>query len=207
MRVHFIVAFFVLIGGIYLNLDYVSVILLLFAISLVLIAEMINTAIESLSDVVTKEEFHPLIKIIKDISAGAVFVAALNAGLTGYILVSTRINLGTQEVLHRIKQSPGHITLIAILLCVGLVLFIKVIRREKHLLKGGMPSGHSAVAFAVWMAVWLITSNALVGILVLLMAVLIARSRIAPGIHSLWEVTAGSFLGALVTLFVFQVLK
>jgi len=207
MRVHFIVGFLVLIGGVYLNLDHVGVVLLLFAISFVLVAEMINTAIESLSDMVAKEEYHPLVKIIKDISAGAVFVAAVNAGLTGYILVSSRINLGSKEFLFRIKQSSGHITLIAIMVCVGLVLFIKIMGREKHLLRGGMPSGHSAVAFSVWMTVWLITGNSLVGILVFLMALLIARSRVVPGVHSLWEVIAGSALGALVTLFIFQILK
>ncbi|MBU0571401.1 MAG: diacylglycerol kinase [Candidatus Omnitrophica bacterium] len=206
MRVHFIAAFFVLIGGIYLNLDYVGIILLLFAISIVLIAEMFNTAIESLSDIVVKEQFHPIVKIIKDVSAGAVFVAALNAGLTGYMLVSGRINLYTGELLLRIRQSPGHVTLIALLVCVGLVVLIKVAGKAQHLLKGGMPSGHSAVAFAAWMAVWLLTSNSLVSILVFLMAGLIARSRMAHGTHSLWEVVAGSVLGALTMLFVFQIL-
>ncbi len=206
MRVHFIVAFFVLIGGIYLNLDHVGIILLLFAISIVLIAEMFNTAIESLSDVVVKEKFHPLVKIIKDVSAGAVFVAALNAGLTGYMLVSNRVGLHTGTLLVRIRQSPGHVTLIALIVCVGLVILIKVLGGAKHLLRGGMPSGHSAVAFAVWMAIWMLTSNPLISILVFLMALLIARSRMANGIHSLWEVLAGSALGALTTLLVFQIL-
>ena len=104
------------------------------------------------------------------------------------------------------KTIPGHVTLIALLVCVGLVILIKVVGGAKQLLRGGMPSGHSAVAFAVWMAIWMLTSNSLISILVFLMALLIARSRMANGIHSLWEVLAGSALGALTTLLVFQIL-
>jgi diacylglycerol kinase (ATP) len=69
-----------------------------------------------------------------------------------------------------------------------------------------MPSGHSAVAFAVWVAVTVLTANALVSILVFLLALLIAKSRVGNGIHTLWEVVAGSVLGALISLLMFQIL-
>lgn len=206
MRLHFIIGFFVLVGGIYFDLSYLEIILLLFAIAFVLVAEMVNTAIEYSADIAIKKEFHPSIKVIKDISAGAVFVASINAGLTGYILIANRVDLHTGKLLFRIRQSPWHITLIALLVSIGLVLLIKVSRKEKDLLRGGMPSGHSAVAFAIWMIVSLVTLNSLVSILVFLMAVIIARSRMAGGIHSAWEVVAGSVLGALAALLVFQVL-
>lgn len=206
MRAHFIIGFFVLIGGIYFDLSHIEIILLLFAISFVLVAEMLNTAIEYSADIMIKEEFHPLVKIVKDISAGAVFVSAVNAGLTGYLLIANRVNLRGGRLLLRIKQSPWHITLIALIVCVGLVLFIKVIRREKELLSGGMPSGHSAVAFAIWMIVSLVTMDPLVSILVFMLAVLIAVSRMRTGVHSVWEVVTGGVLGALAALLVFQVL-
>jgi len=206
MRLHFIIGFLVLIGGIYFDLSYIEIILLLFAVSFVLVAEMLNTAIEYSADIVIKEEFHPLIKVVKDISAGAVFVSAVNAGLTGYLLIAKRVNLRGGKLLFRIKQSPWHITLIALIVCVGLVLLIKVMRREKELLRGGMPSGHSAVAFAIWMIVSLVTLDPLVSILVFLLAVLIAVSRMRTGVHSMREVITGGVLGALAALLVFQVL-
>ncbi|MCK4851540.1 MAG: diacylglycerol kinase [Candidatus Omnitrophica bacterium] len=206
MRLHFIAGFFVLIAGIYLNLDHEEIILLLFAITFVLVAEMFNTAIEHLADLIVKKEFHPVIKIVKDVSAGAVFVAAVNAGVTGYLLVANRVDLRAGGLLIRIKQSPWHITLIAMLVCVGSVLLVKVIRREESLLRGGMPSGHSAVAFAIWVSVSLLTLNPLVSGLVFLLAVLVARSRMMTGVHSIWEVLAGCIVGALSALLVFQVL-
>jgi len=206
MRLHFIIGFFALVAGLYFNLDYVEFILLLFAISFVLVSEMVNTALESLSDVVSKKEYDPVIKIAKDVSAGAVFVAAVNAGLTGYILTATRINIHRGDWFFRIRRSPWHITLIALIASVWIVIMVKLVRGEKNLLKGGMPSGHSAVAFAIWMAVWLLSKNTLISILVFLVALIVAKSRLQNGIHSAWEVLVGGVLGALTSLLVFQVL-
>jgi diacylglycerol kinase (ATP) len=89
---------------------------------------------------------------------------------------------------------------------VGIVLLVKVLRHEKFLLKGGMPSGHSAVAFAIWVVISFVTENSLVSILVFFMALLIAKSRMTGEVHSFWEVVAGSVLGALTALLVFQLL-
>ncbi len=206
MRLHFFVGFLVLIAGIYLNFDSVQMMLLCFAVTFVLASEMFNTAIEYAVDLI-KEEYHPLAKIAKDIAAGAVFVSAVNAVITGYLLFVKPVDWGMSGTFSKVKQSTWHLTLIALLVVIGLVLLVKVIRKEESLLRGGMPSGHSAVAFSVWTAVSLLTQNALASILVLLLAVLVAKSRLSNGIHNLWEVIAGSSLGILSTLLIFQVLS
>jgi len=205
MRIHFIVGFFVIIAGICFDLTSVEMMILLFATSFVLVAEMFNTAIEYLADAVSGDEYHPAIKVVKDITAGAVFVSAINAGLTGYILVVNRLNFHTGKFFFKIRNSHWHTTLIALIACIGIVLLI--IRREKDLLRGGMPSGHTAAAFAIWMAVSLITLNSLVSVLVFFLAFIVARSRLYSGIHKTWEVVAGGLLGALVTLLIFQVIS
>lgn len=206
MRLHFFVGFLVLISGIYLNFDSIQMMLLCFAVTFVLTAEMFNTAIEYAVDLI-KEEYHPLAKIAKDIAAGAVFVSAVNAVIAGYLLFVKPVDWVISGTFSKIKQSTWHLTLIAMLVVTGLVLMVKVVRKEESLLKGGMPSGHSAVAFSIWTVVSLLTNNTLASMLVLLLAVLIAKSRLSNGIHNLWEVIAGSALGILVTLLVFQVLS
>ncbi|MBF0252381.1 MAG: diacylglycerol kinase [Candidatus Omnitrophica bacterium] len=206
MRIHFIFAALVIITSLYFSIAYVDMILVLFAISLVLISEMFNTAIEYLADIVTEKKYNPMVKILKDISAGAVFVAALNALLTGYILTVNRIANHKGDLLVKIIQSPWHFTLITIIVCVVLVFIIKRIRGDKNLLSGGLPSGHAAIAFAVWMIIWLIKMDSLVSILSFLLAFMVARSRVTSGIHKGWEVIAGSLLGALTALLLFQVL-
>ena len=74
-------------------------------------------------------------------------------------------------------------------------------------LRGGLPSGHAAVAFAGWMAATLVIGDAhrfLISSLTFIMALLVAQTRVESGIHSALEVTYGGVLGALVTLTVFQ---
>ena len=58
---------------------------ILFAISTVFITELINTSIERVADYISPE-FHPKIKLIKDLAPGAVLVAALFAILIGTIV-------------------------------------------------------------------------------------------------------------------------
>ena len=57
---------------------------------LVLALELLNTAIENLCDIVT-EEYHPIVKIVKDTSAGAVLIVALGSLLTGLIIFLPKI--------------------------------------------------------------------------------------------------------------------
>ena len=64
-----------------------ELIALLLAIAFVLIAEMINTAIEGAIDVATSS-FDPMAKLAKDIAAGAVLIAAINAVAVGYLVFS-----------------------------------------------------------------------------------------------------------------------
>ncbi|NQT33439.1 MAG: diacylglycerol kinase [Candidatus Omnitrophica bacterium] len=206
MRVHFLLGFLALIAGVYFNLPAVEFMLLCFAVSFVLVSEMFNTAIEHVVDLVS-EEYHPLAKLTKDIAAGAVFVSAVNAVIVGYMLVVKRADIIMDKAFFAVKKSSWHITLIALLVVVGIVLLVKVVRREEKLLRGGMPSGHTAVAFAIWSVISLLTMNVLVSILVLFLAILVARSRMIGGVHKLWEVIAGAILGALTALVIFQLLS
>jgi diacylglycerol kinase (ATP) len=75
-------------------------------------------------------------------------------------------------------------------------------------LRGGLPSGHSALAFAGWIAATYVAGQNhrfLISTIALIMALLVAQTRVESGVHSTLEVTYGAALGALATLVVFQV--
>jgi diacylglycerol kinase (ATP) len=75
-------------------------------------------------------------------------------------------------------------------------------------LRGGLPSGHAALAFAGWMAATYVAGSDhrfLISSIALIMALLVAQTRVESGIHSAIEVTYGALVGALATLAVFQV--
>ena len=204
MRLHFLVGFLALIAAIYFNVTGSEFMILCFAVTFVLVAEMFNTAIEYTINLISDNKYHPMAKVIKDIAAGAVFVSAVNAIVTGYILIVKRAVSSFDGAFSLIRQSSWHVTFIILLGVVGLVLLSKIVRKDTPLLRGGMPSGHSAVAFAIWTVVSLFTENVLVSILVLLLAILIAKSRLTEGIHTLSQVLLGGLLGIVTAVLVFQ---
>jgi len=85
MKIHMIVACLAGILAWWLRLDSYEILILLVTISSVLIAEMLNTVVEAVVDLVSPE-VHPLAKIAKDVAAGAVLIATITSLLVGYIL-------------------------------------------------------------------------------------------------------------------------
>jgi diacylglycerol kinase (ATP) len=206
MRIHFLAALFFLLLGIALNFSPFEMITLTMTIALVLATEMINTVVELIVDVI-KSEFHPMARIIKDVSAGAVLLVSINAVIVGYILFAKRLPLNIDTTLSGIKGSSWHITFIILILVFGASILGKVIFHRGTPLRGGMPSGHAAIAFSIWTIIVFMSNNTVVITLVFLMAFLIARHRIKGAVHTIWEVVAGAMLGVLLTTMVFQLLR
>ena len=208
MRIHFVVAAVVLILGLASDVSRIELIALLLAIAFVLIAEMLNTAIEGAIDVATTS-FDPMAKLAKDIAAGAVLIATINAVAVGYLVFSGAIANRSERLLDRLRDAPAKVTLIALVIVIIIVIGTKAISGRGTPLRGGLPSGHAAVAFAGWMAATYVLSNQehrfLISTLTFIMALLVAQTRVESGVHSALEVTYGGLLGALVTLALFQV--
>lgn len=207
MKIHFTIAILVFGGSLFFNLTRTELIALLLTISFVLVMEMINTAVEAAIDTFGTA-FDPMAKIAKDVAAGAVLIAAINALAVAYLIFFDRIQNPTRDMVRVARQSPIHISVIALVLVILLAIVMKAVLHRGTPFQGGMPSGHSAVAFAGWTAITYIAAGAEYGVLVsflgLIMAVLVAQSRVESGIHSLWEVIIGAVLGILVTTVLFQ---
>lgn len=206
MRLHFIVGLAVLALGIFLNFTYMELIVLCLTIAFVLFAEMFNTAIEHTIDLV-KEEFHPLARIVKDICAGAVLLSAMAAVITGYVLFVSKAGIRIEDNIIKIRGSNWHITFIVLLTVLGLVVLGKVLFRSGTPLRGGMPSGHSAVAFSIWTTISFLYPKSIVILLVFMLAFMVARSRVRDRVHSALEVFSGAALGVCATVLIFQILR
>jgi diacylglycerol kinase (ATP) len=207
MRIHFAIAIGVLVAALAFDVSRLELIALLLAIAFVLIAEMVNTAIEAAVDVASTS-FDPMAKLAKDIGAGAVLIAAINAIAVGYLVFSGQVADESSRLLDKLSEAPAELTLVALVLTIALVIAMKALSGRGSPLRGGWPSGHAAVAFAGWMAVTIQLDDTehrfLVSSLALIMALLVAHTRIEAGVHSTLEVASGGLLGALVTLVVFQ---
>ncbi|WP_028588752.1 diacylglycerol kinase family protein [Paenibacillus massiliensis] len=85
MRVHVAATLLVGVMGYILHISLIDWLFVITAMALVLVAEMINTAIETTVDLISPE-FHSLAKIAKDTAAGAVLMAAVFAVIVGCIV-------------------------------------------------------------------------------------------------------------------------
>ena len=96
----------------------------------------------------------------------------------------------------------------ALILIIILVIASKAITRRGTPLSGGLPSGHAAVAFGGWTAITFIADEhrVVISFVGLVMALLVAQTRVESGIHSIPEVVLGGVLGTLVTMMLFQAL-
>ena len=206
LRIHFGVAVAVLILALIVDVTKLELIALVISITFVLIAEMLNTGIEAAIDIATTS-FDPMAKLAKDIAAGAVLIAAVNALAVGYIVFSGKVADRSSNLLDRLRHEPAELTLVALVLTIIIVIATKAYTGRGTPLRGGAPSGHAALAFAGWMAATYVAGEDhrfLISSIALIMAILVAQTRVESGVHSALEVTYGALVGALAALVVFQ---
>jgi len=207
MRIHFAVATAVLLLAFSYGVTKLELMALLVAISFVLIAEMVNTAIEKTIDLAATS-FDPLAKTAKDIAAGAVLIASVNAVVIGYLVFADRLSRPSSRLVERLREAPSNLTLIALILVILIVIASKALTGRGTPLSGGLPSGHAALAFGGFTAITFIVDEerVVVSFVALIMALLVAQTRVEAGIHSTTEVALGAVIGTLVTMILFQVL-
>ncbi len=206
MRIHILFAVFILVLGIYLNLAAMEMVALCVVITLVICSELINTATEYTLDLLT-HKFNPLARITKDISAAGVLITSINAVVVGYLIFSKYLGTPIGAGILRVKQSPWHITFISLILVLGAVVTGKVLLHRGRPLRGGMPSGHSAVAFSIWTVIAFASRSELAIVLSFFLAGIIAWSRVRASVHTIWEMVCGSLVGILITTLVIQMLQ
>lgn len=208
MRIHFAGAIISLLACIVLGVERWEFVAVLFAGAFVIVAEMLNTAIEATIDVSTTS-FNPLAKVAKDVAAGAVLIATFCALIVGYLVFSSQLRDPSTRVLTAVRDAPINVTFVALVVTFFSVITIKVVTsRHGTPMRGGFPSGHAAIAFSIWTAIAFVTAGfrygTLTSVLAFLLAFLVSHTRVESGIHTWFEVVAGAVLGFLVTLAIFQ---
>jgi diacylglycerol kinase (ATP) len=194
MRMHFIAAAFVLAATLYLHLGRPYVIAIVIMVAVVLAFELMNTAIESVVDLMTLAH-HPLAKIAKDTAAGAVLVVAFAAVIVGYLTFYEGILASGDRVYRAALALPANAVLIGLVI-VGIATIVAKARAGRgSALQGGVVSGHAALSLAAATFIALLGGSALLAALAFFLALLVTQSRIESGIHSAREVFWGGLLG------------
>lgn len=206
MRVHFLIAALVLVATLVLRLDRYYVVATITLIALVLSLELMNTAIESIVDLLTVAH-HPLAKTAKDAAAGAVLVAAVGAALCAYLIFYQGIIGGGARVFAAVRSVPANVALIALAVAAIATIFAKAWVGRGSPLQGGAVSGHASLAFAAATLVALFYQKPLAAILAYFVAFLVAQSRVEARIHRPFEVFWGAVLGTLAALAIYVLVR
>jgi len=181
-----------------LRVSRTDVLLLLLAISLVVLAEVFNRAIEVVVDLVSPG-YDPLAKAAKDVGGAGVLVATIFGTV---VALGVFVNADALKALQGLPTRPEphilHIGLVGIVTVVAAVILGKFWGGHGSLTRGGLVSAHSALAFFAFVSICFLTPDIIVRALGLVLALLVAQSRVDAGIHTLREVIIGLVVALLV---------
>jgi diacylglycerol kinase (ATP) len=198
MRFHFLTVIMVLLIGLFLRVSRIEMALLFIASSSVLAAEMFNTAIEGVVDMIT-QAYHPLAKLAKDIAAGGVLITSVTAAVVGALVFfgdhrisRLRLQLDNDPKPVSVFLAIGVLILIVVLIC-------KVGGGKGSILSGGVVSGHSAISFFLASSLIYRATDWFTGVFAVGLAFLVAQSRVEGKIHTVQEVVLGGLVGVSFT--------
>lgn len=202
MQIHLLAALSVLSFSLLFDLSRIELALIIIAISMVIFAELINTAIEVIIDMLGRE-YNFKSRIAKNISAAAVVVAAGNAIFTAYLVFFDRAERFSMSLIYTIRHEPLHLIFINLVLIFILIITLKSISSSGTPLRGGIVSGHSALASSASLIILFLTKSLLAFSLAAVLSFLTIQSRLEAGTHSLKEILAGVLIGLITTFILF----
>jgi diacylglycerol kinase (ATP) len=168
--------------------------LLCLAAAAVLVAELLNTALEAAVDLACPE-VHPLAKVSKDVAAAAVLVAAFAAAAVGWVVFFPKLGRAVERGLVAVDEREPVAFVAALLVVLVAVVVLKALWGRGTPLHGGFPSGHSAVSFSLATLLALRSRDPVVAAVGGLLALMVSHSRLLLRVHTRSEVAAGSALG------------
>ena len=198
IRYHLFASLMLLVACFTLGINRDEFIILTIVATLVIVAEMINSALEEMVDLACPRK-NEKARVIKDMAAGAVLLVAGVALVVAYYLIKPYVLFFIKHGVSIAKHTSGDIAVGSIIIVMLLVIVIKAVTGKGLPLRGGMPSGHSAVMFCLWVAFTYITGKWFISVPLFILAAAVAYSRVYQKIHSWLEICVGSALGALVT--------
>lgn len=209
IRIQLVLAVIVMVLSLFYGLNTAEFLCLLFAVFMVIFAELINTAIETVVDLFV-DVYNPKAKISKDVAAGAVVLAACNALVVGYFIFFKEENLKaiSDSIFNNMVKSPMHLAFVAIMLVVIAVISMKAgcskkTERGELVKEGFVPSGQSAIAFAALTAIWLNSKDIVTFTLALILSILVVENRVGSNARTKAEIVFGACMGVLIVLLIY----
>lgn len=204
LKFHLLAAFSVLLFCFVLGLNKYEFAVIALVTLLVIVAEMFNSSLEAAVDLSTREA-NELARMAKDIAAGAVLIGAIGSLVIAYFILWPHAAAIWRGSYRLPRHAAGNIAVLALIMIMLAVILIKARFGRGYPLRGGFPSGHSALAFSLAVSLAHVTASPWLIGLGFSAALLVAANRLRLGIHTFRDVFFGALLGSAVTLLLFRV--
>ena len=204
LRIDYIIGLFVLICSLFFDFTKTEFACLCLTIGFVIFAEMINSTVEYIVDLIT-DKYDDRAKAAKDIAAGGVLISSIVAVVVAFFLFADKIGMATTSVLSTIFSSNIYILFTIIFAVILLVVILKgFFGKGSSSYSAVYPSARVALAFGLTTYVYIITKSFLVGGVALILSVIIAQIRVENTKTRAIYMIISAIIGILVVLIIYQ---
>lgn len=204
LRIDYVIGLFVLICSLFFDFTKTEFSCLCLTIGFVIFAEMINSTVEYIVDLIT-DKYDDRAKAAKDIAAGGVLIASVVAVIVAFFLFADKLTMATTSVISTIFSSNIYILFTIIFAVIILAVILKGFLGKGSNYSQVYPSARVALAFGLTTYVYIITKSILVGGVALILSIIIAQIRVENTKTRPVYMVISAIIGVLVVLIIYQI--
>lgn len=206
LRIDYLIGALVLICSLFFDFSKTEMICLLLTIGFVIFAEMINSTVEYVVDLIT-DEYNENAKAAKDIAAGGVLIAGGISVIVAYFLFVDKISNASTTLLHSILSSRSHLLVTILFVILLLTVVIKgLLTKKGDDYVESFPSSRVSISFGLATYLYIITDSFLVGGISLALAFIISSLKKEKDKVSTLHLIISALLGIIIVLAVYQIM-
>ena len=203
LRIDYIIGVLVFAFSLFFDFTKTEYICLILTIGFVIFAEMINSTVEYIVDLIT-EEYNLKAKAAKDIAAGAVLVSSGISVIIAYFLFYDKISQASTKLLTAVLSSKIHILFTILFALVILTVILKGIFSKTRNYVKSFPSARVSLSFALSTYLFVITKSFVVGGVAFFLSFLVTSMKHENDKASFLHILFSAMLGILIVLIVYQ---
>lgn len=204
LRIDYIIGLTVFMCSLFFDFTKTEFACLCLTIGFVIFAEMINSTVEYIVDLVT-DKYDDRAKAAKDIAAGGVLIASTVSVVVAYFLFEDKLYNATTHIITSILSSKLHILLTIIFAITLLVVILKGFFSKTDEYSKSHPSLRVALAFGLTTYAYLITKSMFVGGIAFLLSIIISQMKVQNNKIKPLYILFSALLGILIVVIIYQI--
>ena len=206
LRIDYLIGALVLICSLFFDFSKTEMVCLLLTIGFVIFAEMMNSLVEYVVDLIT-DEYNINAKAAKDIAAGGVSIASIISVIVAYFLFVDKISNASTALLESILSSRSHllVTILFVILLLTVVLKGFLTKKGDSNYVDAFPSSRVSISFGLATYLYIITDSFLVGGVALALAFIISSLKREKDKVTIMHIIFSALLGVIIVLSIYQI--